>query len=99
MEVLNNWNHHRIRPVSNKESPADKPDFLYFIHKGTTDGKVRVNNNDVITASSICKKIPTLCCGDNFARLAILWMRDVGMDMPKTVNEAETLYKRLITVI
>ena len=99
LEIVSNSNHHRIRPVSNSESPASKPDFLCFIHVGASDGKIKVNNNDVITASLICKKIPVFCSNDSFAQLAILWMRDLGINMPKTVNDAERLYKRLIVVI
>lgn len=50
------WNMHRIRPSRNPESPAGRPDTLYFLPEWTEtrDYKTAVEREGIEVAKDIC---------------------------------------------
>ena len=96
------WNLHRIRPSTNTESPAEKPDVMYFIPEitGTTDFKAVVDEDDLQTAREMfAAERPRYGCSATFSELAVLLIEDNGLDLPHDVGEAETLYTTLLELI
>ena len=56
------WNTHRIRPSANRESPAGRPDCLYFIPQSThtRDYLSQLGVDEVDIAEEHCAQEPSL---------------------------------------
>lgn len=96
------WNLHRIRPSSNPESPPGRPDMLYFLPEitSTEDYITRVDMDDVEMADEVCcPQHPPLPCSPEFKALADIIMEEQGQRMPKTPDEAKSLYIELLACI
>ena len=101
-KVARLWNTHRIRPSSNPESPAGRPDYLYFIPQSThtCDYQTKVGVDEVDIAEEHCAQEPSLRgCSRYFNELAEMIMEDEGLGMPNTVEEAQDLYIALLDLI
>ena len=97
--VAYRWNCHRIRRSHNAEMPGGRPEALYTVPaNGVRDYKSPfINPLDIDLSRTFCKKSPTFGCQKEFAELAITLMRLRGLEMPKTTNEADILYLRLLS--
>ena len=97
--VAQNWNLHRIRP-SNGETPAGRPDILFFLpHElGSADYKVKnANDNDLDVAENLCgNRHHPFGCSPLFIRLAELVMEDNNLQLPRDAEEAMSLYLELL---
>lgn len=101
-KVARLWNTHRIRPSANPESPAGRPDCLYFIPQSThtRDYLTQVGVDEVDIAEEHCAEEPSLRgCSPYFNQLAEMIMEDEGLEMPNTAKEAQDLYIALLGVI
>lgn len=96
------WNVHRIRPSRNPESPAGRPDILYFLPEWTEtrDYKTAVEMEDIELAKDICCTNQSLtACSIEFTRLAELIIAEQGLRTPHSPNSAKKLYLELIREI
>ena len=96
------WNTHRIRPSANPESPAGRPDCLYFIRQSTHTRNylTQVGIDEVDIAEENCAQEPSLRgCSPYFNELAEMIMEDEGLEMPNTAKEAQDLYTALLGLI
>ena len=96
------WNLHRIRPSSNMESPAGRPDFLFFLPEANDARNYLkpVCIKDIeIAEERCCQQPPPNGCDDNFTELAIILMEENNLTMPTTPDEATVLYSVLIQEI
>ncbi len=96
------WNLHRIRPSSNMESPAGRPDFLFFLPEANDarDYQKPVVVEDIqIATERCCRRPPSNGCDDNFTELAIIIMEENNLIMPTTPEEATALYSALLQEI
>ena len=97
-ETISLWNSHRIRPVRNAECPGGRPDVLYFLSGGdeTRDCSFPVTINDFILGQLQCTPQAIFGCTDELINLAIIALRQEGLSIPQTVDEAKHLYLLLI---
>ncbi|CAH3196632.1 unnamed protein product [Porites evermanni] len=76
-EVACLWNTHRIRPYPNQDTPAGKPDMLFFLPEITDsqDYKTYVDKDDLQTAEEYFRKeCPPFGCQEEFSDLMLLLM-------------------------
>ncbi len=98
-KVARHWNVHCIRPSTNDESPSGRPDTLYFLPEvnETCDYITRARVVDMDVAEEMCcLKNPPNGCEPEFNELASLIMREKGLQMPTSVDEAAQLYLELL---
>ena len=97
-EVVNCWNEHRIRHCRNSESPAGRPDSLFFLPTlhHTTDKKNYISKSDFNLVKQLSKRTPVYGCDDKFAELAAILMREFDLNMPKDFASAEDLYLTIL---
>ena len=96
------WNIHRIRPSSNVESPAGKPDVMYFIPESVDaqDYVTPVDMDEIEIAEDMCAERPQAKgCSPYFRELAEIIMEDEGMELATTAEEALQLYFDLLDFI
>ncbi len=96
------WNLHRIRPSSNMESRAGRPDFLFFLPEANDarDYQKPVLVEDIqIATERCCRRPPPNGCNDNFTELAIIIKEENNLIMPTTPEEATALYSVLLQEI
>ena len=101
-KVARLWNTHRIRPSANPDSPAGRPDCLYFTPQSThtRDYLTQVGVDEVDIAEERCAQEPSLRgCSPYFNELAKMIMEDEGLEMAHTVEEAQDLYIALLGLI
>lgn len=96
------WNLHRIRPSTNAESPAGRPDVLYFI-PGTVhthDYLIPVDQEELnIGTEMYCTQPLQRGCLAEFNELAEMIMQDEALRMPTNADEAKDLYVALVGLI
>ena len=98
------WNTHNIRHVNNSESPAGRPDQLYFIPQtqGDQDYKCLPQEFD-LTLEAVeelyCCRESEWGCSPEFQELANILMLEETLTMPRNAQEAEHLYVRLLMLI
>lgn len=89
--VAEHWNVHRIRPSINSDSPAGRPDVLYFLPEleETMDYSSPVPSDEMDLAKEICcdHAIEQPASRD-FVELANLIMEEEGLRMPHDAEEA-----------
>ena len=97
-ETISLWNSHRIRPVRNAECPGGRPDVLYFLSGGdeTRDCSFPVTINNFILGQLQCTPQKIFGCTDELINLATIVLRQEGLSIPQTVDEAKHLYLLLI---
>jgi len=98
--VARHWNTHKIRPYPNQDTPAGKPDVLFFLPEVTDsqDYKTEVVLDDVETANeNFCKEPPPFGCQEEFSDLMLLIMEENGLTMANSLDEALQLYITLLT--
>ena len=96
------WNIHRIRPSSNVESPAGKPDVMYFIPESVDaqDYVTPVDVDEIEIAEDMCAERPQAKgCSPYFRELAEIIMEDEGLELATTAEEALQLYFDLLDFI
>ena len=101
-KVAQYWNTHRIRPSLNAETPADRPDVVYFVPQlnNTRDYLIEVAVDETDIAEELCtEQVSVRGCSTHFNDLAIMIMEDEGLQMPHTANEAKDLYITLLSLI
>lgn len=95
------WNSHRIRPNSNQDSPAGRPDILYFLpdQLDTRDFKTEVPEDSIdlqVCETLLCTThAHELNCSPEFSQLANIIMNENGLQMPKCHEDAKLLYLML----
>ena len=93
-------NNHHIRNNRNAESPGRRPDVLYFNHAaGATDYKFPLAGEKLDQALRFCGYPSLVICTEEFLSLAPLIMTEENLRTPKNIQEAKSLFVRLITVI
>ena len=99
--VAQHWNLHKIRPSGNVDSPAGRPDVLYFIPEA--DGKESCLNEvaleEVDVAMDVCCEQPGGDSSNSFNELARILMNENVLRMPTNSHEAENLYCQLLRLI
>ena len=97
--VAEHWNLHRIRPCTNSNSPAGRPDVLYFLPEleETMDFSIPVPSHemDLAIEEGCDYDIEQPALGD-FVELAHLIMDEEGLTMPDDAEEALSLYIDLV---
>lgn len=96
------WNVHRIRPSSNVESPAGKPDVLYFVPGSVNaqDYLIPVDMDEIEIAEDMCAERPQeKGCSPYFRELADMIMEDEGLEIATTAEEALQLHFDLLDYI
>ena len=95
------WNVHKIRPSTNLESHSGRPDVLFFLPE-VSDSR---NNTDVdldeleLAEERCCKQTSQTGCCEEFVQLAGIIMEEKGLELPRTAEEAATLYVTLLEEI
>ena len=94
-------NNHRIRNNRNAECPGRRPDVLYFSSAaaGATDYKFPLAGEKLDQALRFCVYPSLVNCTEDFLSLASLIMTAENISAPKNIQEAKSLFLRLITVI
>ena len=93
------WNLHRIRPRTNSNSPAGRPDVLYFLPEleETMDFSIPVPSHEmdlaIVEGCDYDIEQPALGV---FVELAHLIMDEEGLTMPDDAEEALSLYIDLV---
>lgn len=99
--VAQHWNLHKIRPSKTEDSPAGRPDVLYFIPEA--DGRASYLNEgpeeEVEVAMDVCCEEPEDDISDSFRELARILMNENDLRMPTNALEAENLYCELLCLI
>ena len=97
-ETISLWNSHHIRPVRNAECHVGQPDVLYFLSGGdeTTDCSLPVTINGLFLGQLQCTLQAIFCCTDELINLATIVLRQEGLSIPQTVDEANHLHLLLI---
>ena len=97
-EVKSQWNRHRIRRVTNSQSPAGRPDVLYFTPElsGGIDYSFDVIHSELIMADDFVQDPPLLPCNKAFAIYYASIMRHQNLAMPNSAREAKTLFNILV---
>ena len=99
--VAQHWNLHKIRPSKNEDSPAGRPDVLYFIPEA--DGKSsylsEVPEEEVEVAMDICCEEPEDDISESFRELARILMNENDLRMPTNAHEGANLYCALLCLI
>lgn len=94
------WNLHRIRPSTNPDSPAGRPDSLFFlpsvVSQQTRDCKHLVDNSDVDVAEDLCSSPPLPDCLPSFSQLATILMEEHNLELPNSPESAKELYLKLL---
>ena len=101
-KVAQYWNTHRIRTSLNVETPADRPDVIYFVPQlnNTRDYLTEVAVDETDIAEELCtEQVSARGCSTHFNDLAIMIMEDEGPQMPHTADEAKDLYITLLSLI
>ena len=93
------WNLHKIRPSSNEESPAGRPDVLYHLPEvsGARNYSIEVDDDDLQIAEGMCCSVsPDAGCDPRFKELAGIVMAEENRHMPTFHQEARELYLRIL---
>ena len=89
------WNNHRIRPSKNSECPVGRPDVLFFTNDNDNLLNKNISSEDVLISRRYCKSDSLFGCQQECAELALTYMNEEGLHMPKDYSEAEHLYMYL----
>lgn len=103
-EIASYWNTHSIRPVNTAETPAGRPDQLYFMPhiQANQDFKCGFEELDVTLEAAeelYCYRESEWGCSAEFQELASILMFEEDLSMPRSAQEAEDLYVRLLLLI
>ena len=97
--VVEEWNLHRIRPCRNSDSPAGRPDVLYFLPE-LEEAKVYstpVPSDEIDLAKEVCcDQLNEQPAPREFVELAHLIMDEEDLRMPDDAEEALRLYIDLV---
>ena len=96
------WNQHTIQIKKNNPGPRGKPDVMFFqpqLHD-TIDFKISCDNDCV----DVCRDMYTSEGANNgiseeFKELACLLLNDADVQMPVSVDDAVSLYAKLMDKI
>ena len=95
-KTMTEWNTHRIHCVHNSETPAGRPDVLFFTSNVANRYITRVSLEKKEVAKMLRKDPLIFGCSNEFAESV---MKNSGLQMPIDKNGAEELYIRLISLI
>ena len=93
--VEEEWNLHRIRPCRNSDSPAGRPDVLYFLPEleEAKDFSTPVPSNEIDLAKEVCcDQLNEQPAPREFAELAHLIMDEEDLRMPDDAEGVLRLY-------
>lgn len=102
--IASHWNTHSIRPVNNSETPAGRPDVLYFLPETNGHENFKCMPEAFlltieVVEESCCTRESAWSCSPEFQELASIIMEEEGLVMPRSGEDAEDLYVRLLTSI
>jgi hypothetical protein len=98
-KVAEHWNLHRIRPCKNFDSPAGRPDVLYFLPEleETIDYSTPVPSDEIALAKELCcDQVIEQPASREFVELAHRIMHEENLTMPDDAEEALSLYIDLV---
>ena len=99
--VAQHWNLHKIRSCGNEDSPAGRPDVLYFLPEA--DGRQsyldEVPEEELEVAMDVCCEEPEDDVSDGCRELAAILMNENALRMPSSAQEAGNLYCELLGLI
>ena len=100
-ETVALWNSHRIRKVRNSESPAGRPDILYFSpqHSNGRESGYRFNNRDMSFAEQMTADPSLLPCSPAMNQLCRQLMATYNYELPKDARSAKALFLLLVQLI
>ena len=95
------WNNHRIRKNRNAESPAGRPNVLFFTPdlSGGEECKLQLNNIDANAATEMVDEPYLFGCSDETVQFALIIMQENDLSLPKDTVEAKYLLLLLIREI
>ena len=97
--VTEQWKLHRIRPCRNSDSPAGRPEVLYFLPelKEAMDYSTPVPSDEIDLAKEVCcDQLNEQPASRGFVELAYLIMDEENLTMPDDAEEALRLYIDLV---
>ena len=97
--VAEHWNLHRIRPCRNSDSPAGRPDVLYFLLEleEAMDYSTPVPSDEIDLAKEVCcDQLMEQPASREFMELAHLIMDEEDLTMSDDAEEALNLYIDLV---
>jgi len=98
-DVRRQWNTHRIRPSSNSRCPAGVPEVLYqFPVQPAIDCLHRISTA-VPPEVSACLESKTICQDDSYEEYLHYLCITNNLPAPTTIDEATSLYFRLLPFI
>ena len=100
-ETVTLWNSHRIRKVKNSDSPAGRPDILYFspsMSNATECGFPLINGDSNIAAQMI-EDPDVLPCSSDMHELCKRLMANYGYSFPVDATSAKELFVSLVQII
>lgn len=93
-KIASEWNSHRIRTVSESESPGGRPDILYFTPEmtGANDLKIVCTDNDIDEIEDRVERWPNdfLCSEEMIELVHTVMGRDCN---PRNVDEARGMFE------
>ena len=93
------WKLHRIRPCRNSDSPAGRPEVLYFLPelKEAMDYSTPVPSDEIDLAKEVCcDQLNEQPASRGFVELAYLIMDEENLTMPDDAEEALRLHIYLV---
>ena len=91
------WNLHKIRPSSNEESPAGRPDVLYHLPEvsGTRNYSIEVDDDDLHIAEGMCCSVsPDADCDPRLRNWqALLWQKKTFTCQTPTKKQGNCTYE------
>lgn len=91
-----------MRPSKNTESPPGRPNMLYYVPQSSNvqDYLIPVGLDEIDIAEGECAEEPnSFGCSPHFKDLARMIMEDEKLQPPTNAEEAEDLYKSILSHI
>jgi hypothetical protein len=101
-DIVEYWNGHKVRKVSNSQCPAGVPEILFTVPEvyGKSDYRQPVESDLLLFTNSILgKPLNEYSCSDAYADICLHLMADMSLRMPYNVFEAVDLFVQLKSVI
>ena len=100
-ETLKLWNNHYIRSVKNSESPAGRPNVLFFtpqLSQGR-DCKYPLSSSDLEASREFVEKPPLFACMTKTLEFCNMVRIEKNLGLPLCANTAKNLFWTLVREI
>ena len=85
--------------MQNSECLPGRPDLLYYTEHENDKLNKEVSSGDIVVAQDYCQNKFPFGCKQEFVKLTLIYMNELELNLPRNVQEAETLYLQLINAI